>query len=366
LFKNGLFTRTRKWIEMDIADRGNGRLAIRSHSVLPADNINQLPPAHAAEMALLRGLDAWRRGDIQAASENFWEARERQDSEGSPEFAMGSNYFEGQLSYFLALTVLREDRRSQAYAHLRGALEAHPNFPLALNQLARLSFEDNQLEDALRQWESSAALDPSQGEVTALVAHLRVAASAATPAIREAFLAAVDAPPSTLLTSLGPLLKKHRRNSDLVALAARTHLAMGDPAKALELLEQIRKARWTEEAHYLAGRANLLQGKPAVALAEFRRVWKMNPKYRDVLTWLVNIPAARNQLMEARAFAEEGLGIEDAPTAVLRARIGIFEYRQGHDYEASTHLQAGLEGGLPARLRAPVASALHQLGSDRR
>ncbi|MBM4371949.1 MAG: hypothetical protein FJ098_09860, partial [Deltaproteobacteria bacterium] len=378
LFRSGLFVRSRAWCTLVLARADSGDLRIVDHRLeprpveggetySPADPFTWGDAADAAERLVMEGLEHHRRGEVASAGRAFQQAALEVERGGVPAFAMGPEPFQAQLSYFLAVTALQQDRRAEAYARVEEALGFNRRFPLALNLLARLRFDDNEVEAAAALWEESGRADPGQQEVVALVGYLREALAMKEPEVRDALLALVDAPAYQILEDLAGLRDRFRRELLLVHLSARAHLSGGEAEAASVLLEKIPVKRRTAESHYLLGRAFLLQDKADRALAEFRRAWAAEPGYRDALTWLVEISLARARRLEALSFAEEGrrTAHPEGP-GVLSARIGLMELDEGRLYEATAHLKDAASTPLPAPLREAVGAALRRLLAEGR
>ncbi|MFH1532371.1 MAG: hypothetical protein ABIK09_16730 [Pseudomonadota bacterium] len=379
LFRSGLFVRTRAWCTMVLVRNDAGLLRVVDHKVDPApgDGGDSYTPADpftwgdrtaAAERLLMTGIEHHRRGDMIEAARVFVEAAGHMETDGLPEFLMGPTWFQAELSYFLALSALHQERRSEAYARVEEALRFNRSFPLALNLLARLRFDDNELEAAATLWEESFREDPLQQEIGALAQYLRQTEDGKPNEIRETLLGLLDAPTYQLIEELTPLMDRNRRNIPLEHLAARAHLTGGDPKAALKILEGIQRKRRNPETHYLLGRTHLLMDRPDRAMTEFRSVWADEPGYRDTLTWLIEIPAAQGRRLEALSFAEEGRRRSDegVDPALLAARMGLLELDAGRLFEATTHLKEAARSRLPATLRRAVSGALRHLLSEGR
>ena len=378
LFRSGLFVRTHAWCTLVLVRNDAGILRVVDHRVepppgdvegtySPADPVTWGDRATPAERLLMIGIEHHRQGDMAEAAEAFVQAAGRVETDGLPEFLMGPTWFQAELSYFLALTALHQDRRNEAYARVEEALRFNRSFPLALNLLARLRFDDNELEAAGALWEESFSEDPQQQEIGALARYLREALASKREEVRETLLRLLDAPTYQLIEELTPLMERHRGDVALAHQAVRAHLSGRDAKAALKVLEGIQRKRQTPETHYLMGRTHLLMGQTDRAMAEFRRVWTDEPGYRDVLTWLVEIPTAQGRRLEALSFAEEGRRGENEPeSAVLAARIGLLELDASRLFEATTHLKEAVKGRLPATLREAVGSALRHLLSEGR
>ncbi len=378
LFRSGLFVRSYAWCTLVLVRDDAGLLRIVDHEVTapPEDDEGLYSPADpftwgarnsAAERQLMIGIEHHRRGDMTEAAQAFVRAAGRVETDGLPEFIMGPTFFQAELSYFLALTALHQERRNEAYARAEEALRFNRSFPLALNLLARLRFDDNELEAAGALWEESFREDPQQQEIGALARYLREANDAKQEPLRETLLGLLDAPAYQLIEELTPLAERNRRDAVLAHLVACAHLTGGDAKAALKTLEGIPRKRRTPETHYLMGRTHLLMEQPDRAMTEFRRVWADEPGYRDTLTWLVEIPAAQGRHLEALSFAEEGQrGTEGDHPALLAARVGLLELDTGRLFEATTHLKEAAKGRLPATLREAVGNALRHLLSEGR
>ncbi len=379
LFHSGLFVRAHAWCTLVLVRNDAGTLRIADHRVDPPpdDDEGTYSPSDpftwgdrtpTAERMLMIGIEHHRRGDMAEAARSFVQAAGSVETDGLPEFSMGSTFFQAELSYFLALTALHQERRNEAYARVEEALRFNRSFPLALNLLARLRFDDNEVEAAADLWEESFRADPQQQEIGALARYLRQAHNTKRDEIREILMGLLDAPAYQLIEELTPLKDQHRRNVALAHLAARAHLTGGDPKAALKILEGVQRKRRTPETHYLMGRTYLVMDRSDRAMTEFRRVWVDEPGYRDTLTWLVEIPAAQGRRLEALSFAEEGRrrSEEEADPAILAARIGLLEMDAGRLFEATTHLKEAAESRLPATLRQAVDSALRHLLSEGR
>lgn len=378
LFRSGLFVRSYAWCALVLVRDDEGLLRIVDHEVdaPPEDDEGTYSPADpftwgarnsAAERQLMIGIEHHRRGDMEEAARAFVRAAGRIETDGLPEFIMGPTWFQAELSYFLALTALHQERRNEAYARVEEALRFNRRFPLALNLLARLRFDDNELEVAAALWEESFREDPQQQEIGALARYLRQAHEAKQDALMETLMGLLDAPAYQLIEELSPLADRHGRNVALAHLVARAHLSGGDTKAALKVLEGIQRKRRTPETHYLMGRTHLLMDQPDRAMTEFRRVWADEPGYRDTLTWLVEIPATQGRRLEALSFAEEGRRLADqVDPAVLAARIGLLELDTGRLFEATTHLKEAAKSRLPATLREAVGNALRHLLSEGR
>ena len=371
LFRSGLFVRTNVWCTLVLVRNDAGALRVVDHRVEPAPGEEGVCPADpftwsdrtgAAERLLMIGIEHHRRGDVSEAARAFVQAAGRLETDGLPEFIMGPSWFQAELSYFLALTALRQERRGEAYARVEEALGLNRRFPLALNLLARLRFDDNEVEAAAALWGESFREDPQQQEIGALARYLTRVLAERREDLRDTLLGLVDAPAYQFIEELTPLLEKHRRSTVLPHVAARAHLVGADPGAALKTLEGVHRKRRTPETHYLLGRTHLLLGKTDRAMTEFRRVWADEPGYRDTLTWLVEIPAAQGRRLKALSFAEEGLRRDgEAAPGVLAARIGLLELDEGRLFEATTHLKEAAEARLPASLREAVVGAQRRL-----
>ena len=379
LFRSGLFVRTPAWCTLVLVRDDAGTLRVVDHSVdappgddegsySAADPFTWTEQTTAAERLLMIGIEHHRRGDMAEATRSFVQAAGNVETDGLPDFSMGPTFFQAELSYFLALTALHQERRNEAYARVEEALRFNRAFPLALNLLARLRFDDNDVKAATELWEESFREDPQQQEIGALARYLQQAHEAKREEVRETLLGLLDAPAYQLIEELSPLMDRHRRNTALSHLAVRAHLAGGDAKAALKILEGIQRKRRTPETHYLLGRTHLLMDRPDRAMTEFRRVWTDEPGYRDTLTWLVEIPAAQGRRLEALSFAEEGRrrSEQEADPAILDARIGLLEMDAGRLFEATTHLKEAAKSRLPTTLRQAVNSALRHLLSEGR
>ena len=378
LFRSGLFVRSYAWCTLVLVRNDEGLLRVVDHQLdaPPEDDEGTYSPADpftwgarnsAAERQLMIGIEHHRRGDMAEASRAFVRAAGRVETDGLPDFIMGPTWFQAELSYFLALTALHQERRNEAYARAAEALRFNRKFPLALNLMARLRFDDNEIEAAAELWEESFREDPQQQEIGALSRYLQQAHDAKREKIRETLLGLLDAPAYQLVEELTPLKERNRRDVALAHLLARAHLSGGDTKAALKALEGIQRKRRTPETHYLMGRTFLLMEHPDRAMTEFRRVWADEPGYRDTLTWLVEVPAAQGRRLEALSFAEEGRRRnEDTDPAMLAARIGLLELDTGRLFEATTHLKEAAKSRLPATLREAVGSALRHLLSEGR
>lgn len=377
LFLNGLFQRTFAWIEMELSQQDEGGLRIRSHRMIipeelkgtgydPSDATTWSEPYFKSERMFNLGLEQFRRGDVDQAAASMAEAAASLEGDNLPLFMMGPSYFTAELAYLQALIALAQDKRSEAYAYVDQAIAGNLAFPLALNLAARLNFDDGQLDKATRLWEESATADPGQEDVTALAGYLVYARALEDEPLREALLAAIDAPPSQVLDLLEPLARKNKRDQFLLQIVARAHFNNGNPAKALAVLERLPGKLWNPETHYLVARAQLLLGQEDRALEAFRRTWELSPGYRDTLTYLIEIPAAQGRVMEARSAAEEGLAVRGNSDAQVLARIGFLDFNNSRVFEATSNFKKAMEAGIPAGMRRPVAGVLQKLAEARR
>ena len=371
LFRSGLFVRTNVWCTLVLVRNDAGVLRVVDHQVEPRPGEEGISPAdpftwsdrtEGAERLLMIGIEHHRRGNVSEAARTFVQAAGRVETDGLPEFQMGPSWFQAELSYFLALTALQQERRGEAYARVEEALRLNRRFPLALNLLARLRFDDNEVAAAAALWGESFRENTQQQEIGALARYLTQVLAEAQEDLRETLLGLVDAPTYQFIEELTPQLKKYHRSTVLPHVAARAHLVGADPGAALKILEGVHRKRRTPETHYLLGRTHLLLGKTDRAMTEFRRVWADEPGYRDTLTWLVEIPAAQGRRLKALSFAEEGLRQGgDAAQGVLTARIGLLELDEGRLFEATTHLKEAAKTRLPGSLRKAVVVALRRL-----
>jgi len=378
LFRSGLFSRTHAWCTLVLVRDDGGALRVIDHEVGPppgddegayaaSDPFSWGEEAAPAERLLMIGIEHHRRGDMTEAARAFVQAAGQVETDGLPELLMGPAFFQAELSYFLALSALHQERRSEAYARVEEALRYNRGFPLALNLLARLRFDDNELEAAAALWEESFLENPQQQEIRAVAEYLRQALAVKQEEVREALLRLLDAPFYQLIEELTPLKDRRRRDVALAHLVARAHLSGGNAKAALKILEGVSRKRRTAETHYLLGRTHLLLERRDRAMTEFRRVWADEAGYRDTLTWLVEIPASQGRRLEALSFAEEGRRrSEDADPAVLAARVGLLELDAGRLFEATTHLKEAAGSRLPVTLRVAVGGALRHLLSEGR
>jgi len=311
-----------------------------------------------AERELYAALAYLRDSRYQAALERLDTAVAQQ---GAVKLQLGGDRFQAQLQYYRSVCLNQGDRAQDALAALQKATALNPEFPLALNALARHASKEGRLGDAMKDFQRSLDLYPGQSDVVEEVAYLRRALTyMRTDVDRENYLSLRGLSPQRALEIAKQQHEANPDNMEWRRMVAVLYMENHQPARAESLLLKANESASDPHLLYVLARSAMAQNKSDVALERFQKVWRRAPSYRDTIVYLVELSAQSNQWRTAIAYLNEALKRRPG-AADLLYKLGVYELRLGRRYQAMTSLKQAREQRPPRPIRRALYALLQQL-----
>ena len=254
---------------------GTNDLGVTSHRVIWSDDDafsdTSISPQYAkAERELYAALAYIRDSRYQAALERLDVAVAHQSE---VEIQLGNDRFQAQLQYYRAVCLQQRGRTVEAISALKKATELNPEFPLALNALARQASKEGRLGEAMKGFQRSLDLYAGQSTVVEELAYVRRALTyMRTEVDRENYLALRGLSPQRALEIAK---QQHLANPDNIEwrrIVAVLYMENHQPARAEELLLTLQESASDPHLLYVLARAAMDQNKSDVALERFQKV----------------------------------------------------------------------------------------------
>jgi tetratricopeptide (TPR) repeat protein len=247
------------------------------------------------------------------------------------------------------------------------ALEANPEFPLALNLRGNQYFQDGQLDLALLAWKSSLALLPQQPDIQALVRMVEEANVTRDDKRRTLLLSLVNLSPPEVIQKLVPEVQRKQRDGLLVRLLATSYLLNRELPAALKVLVDSREVGRDPELTYLAGRVDVLSGNRDRGRERFVSLWSFLAGYRDSLVWLSTLDLSQSRDGDALARIRGLRESSDAESGLEALLLARRSHLAGRPLEARQYLAAAARHRLPSSLRSALVDLKkHTTRSSRR
>lgn len=276
--------------------------------------------------------------------------------------------YKAQVFYFLSECAERSGETDRARTLIEAAVRLHPNFPLALNELAERAMADRDYRAALGYWRQSLEAHADQPEIHS---QLEFVASGldhySDPEQREAYLGIRGQPSSLAESALRSLLRRDKRNPETRRRLAIIYLQSNDFTSAEKVLLENEYLYPTDlETQYILARTYLAMDRVDDALEVFVRVWSAEPGYRDTLVYLAELNGYFQRYRAAMRFLEEARRRDEEDPSTLY-KLGLYSIRLGRQFEGEMYLRRAQRNRPAAAIRADIARQLGlSIGSPRR
>lgn len=374
LLLSGLFTRGIVRVEIDMVWTPDGYVAKAHRAIKPdgaEDNYRSQDPRtwgpehHETERALYLGLELLREGDVAGAERYVMQASQLLGEGKIPGFVSGDSFFVATCYYARALLSAKQGNYAMSDAALGEALRVHPDFPMALNLMGIVRYENGEYERALSFWRQSLSVYSAQSAVAVAVDWLDAVVATKDDEQRNQLLSMADMPPSQLVGVLNPLLKSKPRVAFATRMLARAYWEGGDLEKGIEVVRNSGRTGKDPEVTWLAARLNLKAGHIEEARSLLESLEKSDPGYRDTPLVLAAIHAASGRFSEALARLATLQASPDFPGA-HHALLAKYSLLSGRLLDAYDHLGAATRSRMPTVAREEAALMRRQISGQGR